>query len=381
MAFEQYIYADGKKLRCGYTTGTCAALAAAAATRLLLTGIAPASVSLKTPKGFVVQVPVEQPKMETERATCGVVKDGGDDQDATHGLLIVAQVMYRPQRELVIQGGIGVGKVTKPGLDQPVGAYAINHVPRQMITDAVTEVCEELGYEGGLTITISVPNGEEAAKKTYNPHMGIVGGISILGTSGIVEPMSVQAIVDTVALELRQGAAQGEKRLILTPGNYGTDFLSGGNLHIPSDIPTVKCSNFVGESLDLARLEGFEEILLVGHIGKFVKLAGGIMNTHSRWADGRAELFCAHAAVCGASKQTARALMDSVTADRCIEILEENHIKEAVLTSLLTAIQTHLSRRVGQDVAVGAVLFSNQFGYLGQTEGAKEILNQWNRKS
>ena len=381
MAFEQYIYADGKKLRCGYTTGTCAALAAGAATRLLLTGTAPDTIALKTPKGLVVQVPVQFAKLEQEQAACGVVKDGGDDQDATHGLLIVAQVAYSSHRELVIQGGTGVGKVTKPGLDQPVGAYAINHVPRQMIIDVVHTVCDELGYEGGLVITISVPEGEKIAKKTYNPHMGIVGGISILGTSGIVEPMSVQAIVDTIALELRQGAVQGEKRLVLTPGNFGTDFLKSGAICISDGIPHVKCSNFVGESLDLAKLEGFEEILLVGHIGKFVKLAGGIMNTHSRWADGRAELFCAHAALCGASQQTAKALMDSATADRCLEILEKHQLKEAVLDSLLTAIQTHLSRRVGQDVAVGAILFSNQFGYLGQTEGAKEILNRWNRKN
>ena len=380
MAFEQYIYADGKKLRCGYTTGTCAALAAGAASRFLLTGTAPKVVSLKTPKGIVVQVPVQYAKLEQKQAVCGVVKDGGDDQDATHGLLIVAQVAYSPHRELTIQGGAGVGKVTKPGLDQPVGAYAINHVPRQMIMDAVHTVCDELGYKGGLVITISVPDGEQVAKKTYNPHMGIVGGISILGTSGIVEPMSVQAIVDTIALELRQGAMQGEKRLVLTPGNYGTDFLKSGAICIPDGILHVKCSNFVGESLDLAKLEGFEEILLVGHIGKFVKLAGGIMNTHSRWADGRAELFCAHAALCGASQQTAKALMDSATADRCLEILEEHQLKEAVLDSLLMAIQTHLSRRVGQDVAVGAILFSNQFGYLGQTEGAKEILNRWNKK-
>ena len=154
MAFEQYIYADGKKLRCGYTTGTCAALAAGAATRLLLTGTAPDTIALKTPKGLVVQVPVQFAKLEQEQAACGVVKDGGDDQDATHGLLIVAQVAYSSHRELVIQGGTGVGKVTKPGLDQPVGAYAINHVPRQMIADAVHTVCDELGYEGGLVIII-----------------------------------------------------------------------------------------------------------------------------------------------------------------------------------------------------------------------------------
>ena len=204
------------------------------------------------------------------------------------------------------------------------------------------------------------------------------GGISILGTSGIVEPMSVQALVDTMALELRQAAAGGARRLVLTPGNYGLDFLKGGTLSLPGRIPVVRCSNFVGEALDSARLEGFREVLLVGHIGKFVKLAGGIFNTHSRWADGRAELFCAHAALYGADRETAQALMDSATADRCLEILAEKHLREPVLSSLLSAIQRHLDRRAGEDLQTGAVLFSNQYGLLGMTRGAKEILDTWN---
>lgn len=156
-------------------------------------------------------------------------------------------------------------------------------------------------------VTISVPGGEEAAQRTFNPHLGIEGGISILGTSGIVEPMSVQALVDTMALELRQAALHSDGRLVLVPGNYGLDFLAQHDL-IPEGIPVVRCSNFIGETLDQARLEGFREVLLVGHIGKLVKLAGGIMNTHSRWADGRRELFCAHAALAGADRNTARLL-------------------------------------------------------------------------
>lgn len=378
MSFDHYIQSGGRRLRCGYTTGTCAALAAQGAARLLLTGQAPERVSLRTPKGWVVEVPVEAPRLEGGTAFCSVTKDGGDDIDATHGLLITAAVTRQPGEEITLRGGEGVGRVTKPGLDQPVGEWAINSVPRRMIYEAVDSVRQALDEPGGLLVTISVPGGREAARKTFNPHLGVEGGISILGTSGIVEPMSVQALVDTMALELRQAAAGGACRLVLTPGNYGMDFLKSGTLDLPGQVPVVRCSNFVGEALDSARLEGFHEILLVGHIGKFVKLAGGIFNTHSRWADGRTEIFCAHAALCGADRETSQALMDSATADRCLEILAEKQLREPVLASLLSAIQRHLDRRAGEDLQTGAVLFSNQYGLLGMTRGAKEILDTWN---
>ena len=379
MALDYYISSGGRRLRCGYTTGTCAALAAAAAARLLLTGQAPEQVGLRTPKGILVEVPVENPMLEGDTARCAVTKDGGDDVDATHGLAIVASVTRCPGGELRLAGGEGVGRVTRPGLDQPVGQWAINRVPRAMILEAVDQVRRELDEPGGLSITISVPGGREAAKKTFNPQLGVEGGISILGTSGIVEPMSVQAIVDTMALELRQKAEMGFQNVILTPGNYGMEFICGGNIPL-SHVPVVKCSNFIGQALDLAVEAGFEEILLVGHVGKLVKVAGGIMNTHSRWADCRAELFCAHAALQGAGGETLRALMDSATTDRCLEILTEQGLEKPVMASLLEAIQTHLERRVGGRAAVGAVLFSNQMGLLGMTPGAGEMIDRWNEK-
>lgn len=377
MSFEHYVTAGGKRMRCGYTTGTCAALAAAAAARLLLTGRAPETVSLHTPKGWNVEVPVETPCLEGGAACCCVTKDGGDDVDATHGLPICARVEAIAGEGILLQGGSGVGRVTRPGLDQPVGEWAINHIPRQMIREAVDAVRRELDEPGGLCVTIFVPGGEEAARKTFNPHLGIEGGISILGTSGIVEPMSVKAIVETTALELRQAAASGARRMVLTPGNYGMEFLARGDVALPAGVPVVRCSNFIGEALDGAGAEGFSSVLLVGHIGKLVKLAGGIMNTHSRWADGRAELFCAHAALCGADRDTARALMDSATADQCLAVLDRAGLRAAVMSSLLEAVQRHLDRRAAGQFAVGAVTFSNQYGLLGMTRGAKEILNTW----
>ena len=381
--FEHYVRSGQKLLRCGYTTGTCAALGAAGAARLLLTGKAPESVGLRTPKGIVVEVAPIYCRKTAAGAQCAIRKDGGDDVDVTTGLPVIADITLLPDApgQVTIDGGPGVGRVTKPGLDQPVGQAAINHVPRRMITDALHAEAEAAGYDGGFDVMISIEGGEEAAKRTFNPHIGVEGGLSVLGTSGIVEPMSQQAILDTVQLEIHQAALreQSPKRLILAPGNYGLDYLAQ-NLPEYSSIPVVKCSNFMGDALDMAAAEQFAEVLLVGHIGKLVKLAGGIMNTHSRMADCRTELFCTHAALCGASQATCRALMDAATTDACLDILDAENLREPVLESLLQAIQLHLDRRVAGAFRVGAVLFSNQAGPLGQTETAAQLLQSWQKK-
>ena len=376
--FEHYIRSGQKLLRCGYTTGTCAALGAAGAARLLLTGRTPETVGLRTPKGIVVEVAPQFCRLcSGTTAECAIIKDGGDDVDATTGLPVVAEVTLLPDapRTVTIDGGAGVGRVTKPGLDQPVGAAAINHVPRQMITEALLKEAETAGYSGGFAVVIRIEGGEDAAKRTFNPHLGVVGGLSVLGTSGIVEPMSQQALLDSLQLEIHQAALQS-RRLILAPGNYGLDYLAA---HYPElrEIPIVKISNFIGEALDMAAAEQFGEVLLVGHVGKLVKLAGGIMNTHSKQADCRTELFCAHAALCGVDTVTCRALMDAATTDACLDILDAAGLKITVMASLLQAVQLHLDRRAAGAFTVGAVLFSNQNGPLGQTAQAKILLQSW----
>ena len=376
--FEHYIRSGQKLLRCGYTTGTCAALGAAGAARLLLTGHTPETVGLRTPKGIVVEVAPQFCRLcGKTTAECAIVKDGGDDVDATTGLPVVAEVTLLPDAPgtVAIDGGAGVGRVTKPGLDQPVGAAAINHVPRQMITEALLKEAETAGYSGGFAVVIRIEGGEDAAKRTFNPHLGVVGGLSVLGTSGIVEPMSQQALLDSLQLEIHQAALQS-RRLILAPGNYGLDYLAKTYPEL-SAIPIVKVSNFLGEALDMAAAEQFTEVLLVGHVGKLVKLAGGIMNTHSKQADCRTELFCAHAALCGADTATCRALMDAVTTDACLDILNAAGLKTPVMASLLQAVQLHLDRRAAGAFIVGAVLFSNQSGPLGQTEQAETLLQSW----
>ncbi len=448
MAFEHYIRSDGKNLRLGYTTGTCAALAAAGAVEGVLTGHIPKVLSLITPKGIEVCVKPafgevyydvlsqirneDQPKeevrvqkkqtsggnpvreyraskesrqegMEPAQAACGVRKDAGDDADVTNGLLIMAKAekwdlpesskddstkgfsenkqggescrksdMSGDGGRIRILGGVGIGRVTRPGLDQEVGEAAINSVPRAMIRREVLRVCEEQGYDGGITVTIYAPEGEKAAEKTLNSRLGIEGGISIIGTSGIVEPMSMKAYADSVRLQIRQTAPADS--LILTPGNYGLSFLHQHGYDI-MDIPVVVCSNYIGEALDEAAACGFDRIMLVGHIGKLVKLAAGIMNTHSSVADGRNEIFTAHAAAAGASAKTCRRLMDAVTTDACISILKEEGLDQKVLSSILKKAQSHLERRFGGP-GCGIIMFSNVYGELGRTMQADAFLTR-----
>ena len=380
--FEHYVRSGQKLLRCGYTTGTCAALGAAGAARLLLTGHEPETVALRTPKGIVVEVAPIYCRRTDTGAACAIRKDGGDDVDVTTGLPVIATVVLEPDVLGVrIFGGEGVGRVTKPGLDQPVGEAAINHVPRQMITEALEREAENAAYTGGFAVTISVEGGAETAKRTFNPHIGVEGGLSILGTSGIVEPMSQQAILDTIQLEMNQAAlraqkANGPRRLVLAPGNYGLDYLASA-LPEFERFPVVKTSNFIGDTLDMAATAKFEQVLLVGHVGKLVKLGAGVMNTHSHTADGRAEVFCAHAALCGASREVCAALMDAATTDACLDILDGAGLRAPVLESILAAIQMHLDRRAGGAFRVGAVLFSNQHGPLGETKTAKELMAEW----
>lgn len=373
MAFEHYIRAGQKTLRCGYTTGTCAALAAAGAAQLLLTGRLAGALRLVTPKGW----PVEAEPLEVQSgpgwASCAVRKDSGDDPDITGGTLIFARV-ERAESGLTLRGGTGIGRVTKPGLDQPVGEWAINRVPREMIHRALEEVSARAGYTGGLLVTLSAPEGEALAARTFNPLLGIEGGISILGTSGVVEPMSEQALVETLNVQLRQAAAES-RELILTPGNYGMDFLESRGWS-SLRVPVVKCSNYIGEALDGAAACGFERLLLVGHAGKLCKLAAGIMNTHSRMADGRGEVFTAHAAMAGADAALCRALMDCATSDACVALLRDAGLDGPVLESITRRAAEHLCRRV-PGIKAGLVIFSNQYGLLGQTETAKELLDRW----
>lgn len=370
---EQYVYKNRKKLRCGYTTGSCAAAAAKAAAQMLLGGQRTENVELVTPSGQKLLLDVEEILQEKERVSCAIRKDSGDDPDITNGILIFASV-EKAEDGFRLEGGTGVGRVTLPGLDQPVGEAAINTVPRRMITRAVEDICAQYGYTGGIRVLISIPEGVRLAGRTFNPRLGIEGGLSILGTTGIVEPMSEAALLDTIEVEMKQRAAQGWKKIILTPGNYGMDFLKEA-LHLEQE-KSVKCSNYIGEALDKAVETGFDSVLLVGHIGKLVKLGAGVMNTHSRWADARLETLASCAILAGGEAGTAAALLRSNTTEEALEILRGKGPFEETMAILLEKIAGHLEHRTGGSIQTEAVVFSNKFGILGKTPGADSLLSR-----
>lgn len=443
---DRYVMKQNRKLRCGYTTGSCAAVAARAASEMLLSGRPCDSVDLLTPGGITLHLPVQGQHICSTYAKCGVRKYGGDDPDATDGLLICARAefVHEPQDhiqeqeegrcgdicpgtaehndpQILIEGGAGVGRVTKPGLEQPVGAAAINRVPREMIVREAAEACEAYGYSGRIRITISVPGGAETAKRTFNPHIGIEGGISILGTSGIVVPMSEEALLASIRLEMQQKYADGERFLLVTPGNYGEDFIRRGELSRALDAEhSMKCSNYVGETVEMAAELGFSGILFVAHIGKFIKVSGGIMNTHSAQADCRAELIAAQALRAAASRQgkqlrqTADSqpglcdrdgrpslrdeesqpelwqdtgissemltlvmrLLAANTTEESVGILREAGILDITVDEIARRIKFHLQKHCQGRIQTEVILYSSQFGYLGESDGAEEMIEE-----
>ena len=396
---KQTVIKGQKELKRGYTTGTCAAAAAKAAAIMLFSGEEIREVRITVPAGETLLLEVEEIVRHSDVVSCAVRKDAGDDPDITHGMLVFAEVKKvsavrqetdaDPEADpvrIVLEGGEGIGRVTKPGLEQPVGAPAINKVPRKMITEALRQAAGEAGFCGTLRVTISAPEGKTLAKKTFNPRLGIVGGLSILGTTGIVEPMSEQALTETILLEMKVQKQEGIQTLCLVPGNYGSDFLKDELSFSPDR--AVKCSNYVGEALDMAVVLGFPRVLLVGHIGKFAKLAAGVMNTHSRIADARAEVFLAalsHLAAGALKEDPGRMekliglvpeIEESVTTDEMLAVLTRAGIREDVMSRIMERISWHINQRTRGEVQVELLTFSKEWGILGKTEGAMALLEQ-----
>lgn len=371
-------------MRYGFTTGSCAAAAAKAAAWMLLTGKEKQTITISTPKGIAYTAQLEETERMQERVSCAVRKDSGDDPDITNGVLVCAAVSCLPavlqsddcnQNEdgsIIIKGGEGIGRVTCPGLEQPVGAAAINRVPREMIQREVQEVCRLADYNGGLLVEISIPGGRELAAKTFNPRLGIVDGLSVLGTSGIVEPMSSKALLDTIRVELRVKRAAGLRKIAVSPGNYGQDYLRR-NWNYDLD-KSVKCSNFIGDTLDMAAEEGFEEVLLLGHIGKLIKLSGGIMNTHSREGDCRMELLAAAAIRAGVPERLLPCLLDCITTEQAVKLLAGCGKQEEVMRLVMEKAMFYLKKRAAGRLGVQCMMYSQEVGELARSEGAAAVL-------
>ena len=372
-------------MRYGFTTGSCAAAAAKAATYMLFSGERKEEITIETPKGILFPAQILDICQAPDQVSCAVEKDGGDDPDVTTGARIVATVRVeqfleenRESPHIVIDGGAGVGRVTKPGLDQPVGNAAINHVPRQMVEREVGKVLELFDFHGTLMVTISVPGGEELAEKTFNPRLGIVGGISILGTTGIVEPMSSQALLDTIRVECCQKKALGQQILAVSPGNYGLDFMQS---YFGYDLDkSVKCSNFIGDTIDMAAELGFERMLLTGHIGKLIKLAGGILNTHSKVADCRMELMAAAALRTGQTADVSLDILGAVSTEEGVRILKEQGGCEAAMEDLMERMMYHANKRAAGKIHVEIMTYAMEHGLLAVSPQALSYLEELSEK-
>lgn len=364
---EQTLVRDGKELKYGYTTGTCAAGAALAAVLFLETGEVPLAVTIDTPKGWRVPMDVVNPLRGEDWAEASIRKDAGDDPDVTHGHLVVAMVKRNANGTVCFFAGKGVGTVTRPGLQIPVGEPAINPVPRRMIEAVLGPY---INAETGFDVTISVPEGEEIAKKTFNPRLGIEGGISIIGTSGIVEPMSEDALKESLAIDLNMKKAAGLGRIVMTPGNYGRDI--GITLGL-SEKYVVKTSNFAGFMLDRAAEAGFEEILWVGHIGKLVKVAAGIFQTHSSMADGRLETLAAWAGAQGAPQALIKEILQSNTTEEAVGIIHKAGF-DSVFPVLARRVSERSMERAQNKLKVGTVLFTLERGVVGMDDNGRAML-------
>ncbi|MGN0170218.1 MAG: cobalt-precorrin-5B (C(1))-methyltransferase CbiD [Lachnospiraceae bacterium] len=368
-------------MRYGFTTGSCAAAASKAAAYMLLSGRKKEEITIKTPKGIPYTTQILCLERTEQQVSCAVKKDGGDDPDVTTGTLIFSRVSIREKEHkkmaaglegtrVFIEGGEGIGRVTKPGLDQPIGSAAINHVPREMIEKEVLEVCDLFDYDGALNVTIFAPAGQKLAEHTFNPRLGIVGGISILGTSGIVEPMSNQALLETIRLELNQRRELGYSYVVVSPGNYGLEFMKqtyGYDLD-----RSVKCSNYIGETIDMAVEFGFQRMLLAGHIGKLIKVAGGIMNTHSREGDCRMELLTAFGARFGMEQDYSRKILDCVTTQEAVGLLKECGILENVMDYAMERICFYLNKRAKGQMSIDCIMYANEFGELAKSREVAE---------
>jgi cobalt-precorrin-5B (C1)-methyltransferase len=380
-------------LRNGVTTGTCAAAAAACALRLMLTREKAVGIAIRTPAGAVVRPEILFVSRTPDgAAVCGIRKDAGDDPDITDGTEIRAEVSRRQGRRsgipdrgmytdpdfpgFFLTGGAGVGTVTLPGLPDPVGFPAINPVPRRMIFSACADELRRAGRnpgeDGGFLIVISVPEGERLAVRTFNPRLGVTGGISILGTSGIVRPMSEDALIASIRLDIRTKTARGMKALAAAPGNIGAAELMR-SMQIPEN-RIVTISNYVGDSFRMMAEEGAERVLLAGHPGKLIKITGGVMNTHSKYGDRRMELMAQCALASGAGQEVLERISGCNTTDEACAVLRGEGLLERVMSAAAEQVRTVLEARFPLRVEV--ILCSAAAGLLVMTAGAEAFARE-----
>jgi cobalt-precorrin-5B (C1)-methyltransferase len=350
----------------GITTGATAAAAAKAAVTAIVVGPID-RVVIPTPIGLRFELPVKSSRKLSENSAEAVtVKDAGQDIDVTDKMEIFATVKLTDDGLITIKSGAGVGRVTKPGLQVPIGEGAINPVPRAMITAAVQEV---LPKGKGVEIIISAPEGANIAKKTMNDKLGVKGGISILGTTGVVKPLSLEACRRSLVPQIDVALAKGYKRILFVPGNIG-ERIAKQDFGVPEDA-IVQTGDFVGYMLDKAVEKGVKEIIMLGHSGKLVKLAANIFNTHHKVGDARNEVIASYAGAAGADTKTINALLAANTTDEASEILRQVHLLEATYDRIATRVNQRVSDRVENKIKISVVIVAMDGNVLGMDQNAK----------
>ena len=352
---DLYVYHKGKKLRCGYTTGSCATASAKAAAQMLHLQTPLDTIHIDTPAQKPLSIPIQNAVFDNQSASCCVIKDAGDDQDATDGMEIYATVQKRNDGNICISGGDGVGRITKPGFWGEPGDAAINPVPRQMIRNELKKIAD-----CGWDVEISAPRGKQIAEKTLNAKIGIVDGISIIGTTGIVEPMSNEALKQTIYLEIDEIAKQGNKKILFHLGNYGESVAQQLDL----DLPAVKISNFIGDAVLYAKNKDFRKTLLIGHIGKISKLSIGAFNTHSSICDLRMEAFVHYLALAGARKTILEEIMHCTDTEEALQLVMKHNLGK-IVTNMRKGCIDRIQRYVKDpNFNVDVIIYSMDLGIL-----------------
>ena len=365
---KDYALVNGKKLRYGFTTGSAATAAAKSAAEFLINGNYSENVEIILPTNEKLLIETKTLEIIDDYSICSIIKDAGDDPDITNGIEIFAKVRKIERNEIKIIGGIGVGKVTKKGLAIEIGDWAINPVPRQMIRENLSEYIKDKNF--GLEVEISVPNGEEIAKRTLNEKLGVIGGISILGTTGIVKPMSEEAFKKSLDVELEVLLAEiGKKEVIFSFGNYGKKYAIE-KLGI-NEKEILITSNFIGYMLESAANKGVQSIKIIGNIGKVIKVAGGIFHTHNRVADGRLEILASNALLCGESTENLIKIMNSNTTEEAINYIENRDVFRLLSSKVKEKCESYI-KRCGKEIKVEVLIFSNEIGELGRSDGFYE---------
>ena len=403
---EEYVYIDGKKYRRGYTTGSCATGASKAAVYMLITKNRINTINIDTPKGIPLLLKVDNINISDTFVECSIKKDGGDDIDATHTMDIYARAEIVAKNDknkgyltlkdidslstnseckselykfIRVYGGTGIGVVTKKGLSVDVGKPAINPTPLKMINHEIRKLIGDnfesiLGNDEVLKITIFAPQGETVAKKTFNPRLGIVGGISIIGTTGIVEPMSDEGWKKSLSIELQMKKEQGLDKIILVPGNHGEQFIREKlNLDIKY---VVRVSNFIGYMIKEAQRIGYKKILMAGHIGKFIKVSAGIFNTHSKVADARSEILVANLALMGARYEFLNKINQCVTTEEAVELINNSEYREVynILSNKCRERVKQYLNEDSDDIDVEVIIFSMDKSLLGKSDNTDDLV-------